>query len=276
MCNKESKKILCIIFNVLFSYANHFFCIYFILRYVLWNDLYINQQYSKESYDGTLYDNTLYDDMNNMYVLLILFIYWINALHTTCLGYKCSRHFVFLNVHIIMYCMLYIILNLQSIKNKSCEQRYLFTCYENKTIYEIDDTAIDNSITIIGYIIAWLLLMNILIIIYMINDNNYKKIYYFTINNIGEFFGLIIVYNITTYCYFVFPMIIGCIIFSSNPIEIPDNFTFLNGRVMSSSNGNTQHTTETNNFVKSSQSHHITYTESNKIHTDPESPFDET
>ena len=45
-----------------------------------------------------------------------------------------------------MYSLFYIILTLQSIKNKSCEQRYLFKCYENSTIYEIDDSGLENSI----------------------------------------------------------------------------------------------------------------------------------
>ena len=256
MCNKETKKILCIISNILFSYTINFFCIYFIINYVMWNDLYYNQQYSHESYDDSTYIKK-----QDSYILAILGVYWVNALQTTCLGYKYSRHFIFLNVHIIMYSLFYIILVLQSIKNKSCEQRYLFTCYENSTIYEIDDSGLENSIKVIGYFIAWLLVMSILMIIYMIHDNNYKRIYYLSTKNILEFFGLIITYHIVTYCYIGIPIIIICVIFSDS-IRIPNDFTFLNGRIMNSIPDHSKH--ETNQFVKSSPTHGITYTDKNK------------
>jgi len=224
----------------------------------MWDDLYNNQEYSHESYD-----DSMYKDMQNKYMILIFFTYWLNGLHTTWLGYKYTRHFTFLNIHIIMYSLLYVILTLQSIKNNSCKQRYLFTCYENTTMYQIDDSIIDHSINIIGYIVAWLLTMTILIIIYMIHDNNHKRIYYITTNNMSEFFGLIIIYNIVTYCYIGLLFIIGCVIFSGVTINIPDDFTFFNGRIMNS-------TQEKNQFVKSSPTHHTTYTDKNKIHLDPE------
>ena len=71
MSQSTDKQLFCIIFSILFSYANHYACIHFVYNYIIQADLYQNPQYIPTNTTKTEQE---YTSTQDIYILLIILL----------------------------------------------------------------------------------------------------------------------------------------------------------------------------------------------------------